>query len=95
MSRSPPGGDVETPQCSESVGDDLILDPPDCRVPHLLRKFAAIFYRGWTASPVVVELGQGGVNRVRPAGSQAVTKFALVYPGFSLIDSLTFIWYLQ
>ena len=45
-------GDVETPQRSERVRDDLILDPPDCRVPHLLLIFAAIFgVRGWTASP--------------------------------------------
>ena len=40
-------GDVDIPECSERVGDDLILDPPDCRVYLLLFKIAAIsLHRG-------------------------------------------------
>ena len=67
---SPLGGDVDIPQRSERVGDDLILDPPDSRVTHLLCMFAAISHRGWTASPVVVELGQRYVHKVPLARSQ-------------------------
>ena len=71
---SPLGVDVDVPQRSERVVDDLILDPPEGRVPLLLTIFAAIFpHRGWAASPVVLELGQGGED----AGTvQAkITKF--------------------
>ena len=64
------GGDVDTPECSERVGDDLILEPPDCCVPHLLTIFTAILHRGRAASPVVVELSQRSVHMVRSTGSQ-------------------------
>ena len=49
------GGYVDIPQCCQRVGDNLILDPPDCCVPLTLFKFPAIFLRdgNWTASPVV------------------------------------------
>ena len=64
-------GKVDIPQCSERVGDDLILDPPDCRVPLTLFKFAALsLHRLWTAYPVVVELSQGRVHMVSLAWSQ-------------------------
>ena len=66
------GGDVDIPQSSQRVGDNLMLYHPDCGVSLLLFKFAAIFLRdrGWTVSPVVVELAQGSVDIVFLAGSQ-------------------------
>ena len=48
------GGDVDVPQCREGVVDDLLLDPPEGGVPHLLFIFPAVSHRGRAASPVVV-----------------------------------------
>ena len=57
---SPSGGDVDTPECIDRVGDDLLPHPPEGRVPQPLLVAAAVSHRGRAASPVVRYISSHG-----------------------------------